>query len=447
MKATTTVSRLFLSHLFATRQAWLLPVAAFAVVSTLGLSVAGGIHFFFTLNNQAENETAGMYMILAALAGILLIMPIASLAGAAAKLLARRRDERLSSLRLLGASSSLLRTLAVAEASVLAVIGSLIGVLGYLVLMPVAGLLHFAGGSIGISGMWLGTPGMLAVLTAIIVIGTVSSITGLRSIEITPLGVRTRQHPARLHWLRIVAAVVLLVAAQLFANIYGAGGIMFAVIMVLAAFAVPMLALHFIGPWLIAAVTRWRLRRAKTAQSLVAARAVLESPQQAWAQIGGVALTTYIGVVAGAGVSLANMGMDDAAASMSNAEIHLMTDLRTGVLLTMVIAFLLSACSVAITQTAQVLDRATLYNGLRRIGMSFAHLQTTRRKAVFGPLSIVLVFTLLSAVITAFPLLGIAVVASPLSMLVISGCCLLGVGLIWGGVQSSVPTLRAVTAD
>src|SRR5690625_3067597 len=171
MKATTTVSRLFLSRLFATRQAWSLPVAAFAVVSTLGLSVAGGIHFFFTLNNQAVNETAGMYMILAALAGILLIMPIASLAGAAAKLLARRRDERLSSLRLLGASSSLLRTLAVAEASVLAVIGSLIGVLGYLVLMPVAGLLHFAGGSIGISGMWLGTPGILAVLTAIIVIG------------------------------------------------------------------------------------------------------------------------------------------------------------------------------------------------------------------------------------------------------------------------------------
>src|SRR5699024_9060023 len=73
------------------------------------------------------------------------------------------------------------------------------------------------------------------------------------------------------------------------------------------------------------------LRRAKTAQSLVAARAVLESPQQAWAQIGGVTLTTYIGVVAGAGVSLANMGMDDAAASMTNAEINLLTDLRTGV--------------------------------------------------------------------------------------------------------------------
>src|SRR5699024_6614823 len=143
-----------------------------------------------------------------------------------------------------------------------AAVGSLLGVLGYLVLMPVAGLLHFAGGPIGTSGMWLGAPGILAVLATIIGIGVVSSFTGLRSIEITPLGVRTSQRPVRLHWLRIVAAVALFVVAQLFANIYGAGSIMLAVVMVLAAFAVPMLALHFIGPWLIAAVTRWRLRRA-----------------------------------------------------------------------------------------------------------------------------------------------------------------------------------------
>src|SRR5699024_12852857 len=96
--------------------------------------------------------------------------------------------------------------------------------------------------------------------------------------------------------------------------------------------------------------------------------------------------------------------------------------LRTGVLLTMVIAFLLSACSVAITQTAQVIDRGALYNGLRRIGMSFTQLQATRRGAVFGPLWIVLIFTILTVVITECPLLGIAVVVSALLLLVISGC-------------------------
>lgn len=448
MSATMTVTRLFLSRLFTQRQAWLLPVAAFAVVSALSLSVAGGVRFFFTLDDAIVSETGAIYMILAGLAAALLVVPVASLAGAAARLLARRRDERLSSLRLLGASAGLLRTLTIVEASVLAIIGSLTGVLGYLVLMPVAGLLHFAGGPIGVAGMWLGFPGMLAVLAGIVLIGIIASIGGLRSVEITPLGVRTRQRPARLHWLRIVVAIVLLIAAQLFANTLGAGDIMVAVVMILAAFAVPMVALHFIGPWLVKLVTRWRLRRAKTASALVAARAVLESPQQAWAQIGGVALTTYIGMVGGAGMSLANMAnQGQNSAAMSPVEQYLVADLRSGVLLTMVIAFLLSACSVAITQTAQVLDRAPLYQGLHRIGMSSAQLESTRRRAVLGPLWIVLVFTLIAAVATALPILGIAVVVSPLSMLVVAVCLALGVGLIWAGVQSSAPTLRNVITN
>src|SRR5699024_11939442 len=118
-----------------------------------------------------------------------------------------------------------------------------LGVGGCLALVPVSGLLHFADGPIVTSGMWLGAPGILAVLATIIGIGVVSSFTGLRSIELTPLGVRTRQRPARLHWLRIVAAVALLVVAQLVAIIYGAGRLMVAVVMVLAAVAVLVLTL------------------------------------------------------------------------------------------------------------------------------------------------------------------------------------------------------------
>src|SRR5699024_12760551 len=158
MSATMTITRLFLSRLFANRQAWLLPVAAFGVVSALSLSVAGGVHFFFNLDEATMAQTGGLYMILASLAAILLVVPVASLAAAAAKLLARRRDERLSSLRLLGASARLLRTLAVVEAAVLAVVGSRVGVIGYVLLMPLAGLFRCAGGTIGIAGTALGCP-------------------------------------------------------------------------------------------------------------------------------------------------------------------------------------------------------------------------------------------------------------------------------------------------
>src|SRR5699024_11335497 len=145
------------------------------------------------------------------------------------------------------ASARLLRTLAVVEAAVLAVVGWLVGVIGYVLLRPLAGLLRFAGGPIGTAGMWLGVPGALIVLAAIVLIGVAASIGGLRSIEITPLGVRTRQRPARVHWLRIVAAVTLLGAAQLFANTAGVGSMMIVVVIVLAAFGEPILDLHFIG--------------------------------------------------------------------------------------------------------------------------------------------------------------------------------------------------------
>lgn len=437
MRATSTILRLFLSRLFTDKKAWVLPVAAFGTVTTLGLLVAGGTSFFWDMTS----ELAIMYQILSVLAVGLLIIPMSSLAGSAARLLARRRDERLSSLRLLGASSGTLRSLAVAEATVLALIGAIVGIVGYLVLMPIVGLLRFAGGTIGASGMWLGIPGVLGVTASIVVIGAVSSFAGLRRIEITPLGVRTRQSTTRVHWARIITAVIILIIAQIASQGYGATGLMMMVIMLVIALSIPLVALSFIGPWLVKKVTEYKLRRANTAEKLVAARTILESPQQAWRQIGGVAVTTYIGVVGGTGTAL----MGSASAESTNPDDAMIaTDISTGVLLTMVIAFLLTACSVGITQAATVLDRAQLYRGLNKIGMTTNSMESVRRKTVFGPLWIVLAFTLACAAISIMPILGSTMLTEPLSMLVITLCLIAGVLLIAGGVRASHPALKRV---
>jgi hypothetical protein len=435
--ATASVLRLFLGRLFADRQAWGLPVAAFAIVGTLTLLVAGGASSFWSITG----DLAGFYLMLSVFALMLLVFPLAGLAGAAAKLLARRRDERLSSLRLLGAGTGTVRTLAVMEAAVLAAVGLVVGVAGYLVLMPVAGLVPFAGRPIGVQGMWLGGPWLAAVLGALLLLAVLSSLAGLRRIEITPLGVRTRQQPARVHWLRVVLAMAGVGVAQLVLQVAGAGNMMLFLIMLLIGFGLPLLALHFIGPWLVAAVTRWSCRRARTSEQLVAARNVLESPQQAWRQVGGLAVTVYIGVVGGAGMGLA----DAASAEGARPEdLMLMADLRTGVLLTMLIAFVLTACSVGITQAAQVLDRAGMYRGLGRLGMTPATMEAIRRRSVFGPLWIVLVFSVGAAVVTTLPMIGAAIVFSPASMALVAGCLAAGVVLIRLGVAASRPTLRGV---
>ena len=109
---------LFVRRLFRERTIWVLPVTAFAVASALTLAVAGGVHFFWTI----PGEMGAFYKVLSSIALALLVLPLASLAGAAARLLARRRDERLSSLRLIGASTATLTGLAVVEATVLAAV-------------------------------------------------------------------------------------------------------------------------------------------------------------------------------------------------------------------------------------------------------------------------------------------------------------------------------------
>jgi hypothetical protein len=434
---TAVVLRLFLSRLFSDRQVWVLPVVAFAVVGSLALTVAGGASFFWSL----PEDVGGLYRILAAFAVMFLVAPMAGLAASASKLLARRRDERLSSLRLLGASSVTVRSLAITEAVVLAATGSLLGVVGYLALMPLVGLLRFAGGPIGVGGMWLGVPGLLAVLAVLLLVALLSSIGGLRRIEITPLGVRTRQTAARVHRLTVVVAVVGVLIAQVLARVYGIGDLAVATTLLLAAFGVPMLALNLLGPWVILVVARRRWRRARGAEELVAARDVLESPRQAWRQVGGVALTTYVGVVGGAGLALAGSA---GSGSARPEDLILLGDLRSGVLLTMMFSFVLAACAVGITQTALVLDRGPLYLGLSRLGMTADQLHRIRRRAVLGSLRIVLGVTVAVAVVTTLPVLGMALVLSPTSVLVIVVCLAAGVGLVRLGVTASRPALRTV---
>ena len=63
-----------------------IPMVAFAVVSALVLTVVGGAQAFW----QWTDEYALTYQILAAVALVLLVLPLAALGGAAARLSARR---------------------------------------------------------------------------------------------------------------------------------------------------------------------------------------------------------------------------------------------------------------------------------------------------------------------------------------------------------------------
>ncbi|GAB3187548.1 FtsX-like permease family protein [Nesterenkonia suensis] len=433
------MNRLFLSRLFSQPQVWGLPVAAFAITSGIAYMVIGGAGWFFRI----EGELAGLYLMLAAVALVLLAVPMVLLMASSARLMARRRDERLSSLRLLGASSRQLRGLALTEAAMLAAVGVTLGALLYLALMPLVGLIPFAGARMGTQGLWMGPVALAVAAATLLSVAVASAAVGMRRIEITPLGVRTRALPARVHWIRLLLAAAGVVLAQVFAQVIGFGSLAVVLTMILAVIAVPLVAVHLLGPWVLKIVAQWQLGRARTAEQLIAARSVLESPQQIWQQIGGIAITTYVGVIAGAGMGLASLA---GGAPMAAEELTLLGDIQRGVLLTLGVSFVMTACAVGISQTAHVLDRRDLYSSLAKMGLELSQLSAIRRLAVMRSLIAVVVIAVVAAALSALPLLGAAVLLAPASAATVAAVLVTGVLVVLLGVVASRPTLRRVTA-
>src|SRR5699024_1733820 len=102
----TRVVPLVLGRKTITSASALLVLSAFFACTTLFLTVAAGAWMFFQTPPSPDPDLQGMdamYKFLASFATILLIIPASTLASASATLSARRQDERLSTMSLLGA--------------------------------------------------------------------------------------------------------------------------------------------------------------------------------------------------------------------------------------------------------------------------------------------------------------------------------------------------------
>ncbi len=129
---------------------------------------------------------------------------------AAARLTSRRRNDRLATLRLLGASTRELWSLTVFEATAIAAAGAATGVPLYAVLLPAVGLLPFFGGPVGVGAVIVDPLLGAGVLASVVLIGAVSAAASLRKVAVTPLGVRTRSEaPAKKTTAFVVGAVLI----------------------------------------------------------------------------------------------------------------------------------------------------------------------------------------------------------------------------------------------
>jgi hypothetical protein len=422
LRATLALIPLFARRRDGDRLAAALPLASFTIVTALLLTVIGGAQAFFRM----DSDNAGFYQMLVVVALALLLVPLFTLGGSAAQLAARRRDDRLASLRLLGATTSTVSLLTIVEAAATALVGAMLGTVVYAALAPLVGLLRFDGVALGAS-MWV--PWLWVPLTWLVVamVAALSAAMGLRQVAVTPLGVRTRQRPRMTRARRAVIAVAIIAVSvtamgQLTA-LGQMGGFLAVLLGVALAFAGGLFALDIIGPWVVKVRALFLLNRADNVERLVAARMILDDPKAAWRQVGGVAVTTFVGVIAGAGLAISNM-------AANTQETLLANDIRTGVLLTLAISFIMVTCTVAINQAATTLDRARVAVCLDRLGVPGSLLASASRRAVMTSLLTVVVGSAIVSGLLVAPLVGAAIFVQPVAVAVVAVVFVGGVLLV-----------------
>ena len=412
-----------------------LPVIAFGVVTALVLTVVGGAQSFWTWTD----DYAALYQALASTALVLLVVPLMSLGGAAARLSARRRDERLSTLRLLGVTPFGVGVATVIESVLLAGAGAIAGVLGYLAVSPLIGLIPFRGEALGTEAVLLPPLQIAIVALGVLLVAAGSAALGLRRVVISPLGVRMRSTATTVHWMRFVlGAAAIAIAFALVNLVPQIAGKVTTIVVLVVLFGLALTVLNLVGPWVLKVTASRQLRRAEMPERLLAARMVLDSPKAAWRQVSGIAMASFMAVFAGTGVSLMNLlGAEDA----DPRGMEIAQDMRTGLIITLVASFLMVAVSVGVNQAAAVLDERDLHRSLHYLGVPMETVDRARRRAIMSPLLVTAIGSALCAAVLVFPLVGIAMIAAPLSLLTITAVVGAGVCVVWASTRTTRPLL------
>lgn len=424
------------------RAAIVLPVVAFAVTTALLLVVTGGTRMFLTAS-PSQGEFGMLYGSLSVLALLLLTVPLATLGAAAARLSSRRRNDRLATFRLIGATSGEVGAITVMEASATALAGTVVGVALYALLLPLVGLVPFFGAPIGAASLWVGWPLVGSACVAVTLLATASAAVSLRRVQLTPLGVRRRTDPPSRRFRSLVIGGIALTGLVLIVfNAAAIGQLVGPIVFIgvlLGVFAGALALLNVIGTPLIAARGRRLARRAPDVARLIAGRELAAHAGPAWRRVSGIAMISFIAVVGGAGMGLAVAGGDaDAGLSVVFA------DIRTGVLVTLGAAFVLVACAVGVTQAASVLEDRDLIVGLDKLGVPERELRRARRLAVMVPLRWAALGGALVGAMLSLPLIGATVLFAPMSLLVIVATFTAGILLVQLAVAATTPLMTSI---
>ena len=407
-----------------------LALVAFGVATAALLVCAGGLLAFRSRADVAGTDSAEYYATLAAVACAAMVVPILTLGGLAARLAASRRDQRLATLRLSGATSGEVVVMTLAEAVGQALLGGVLGVVLYAAVLPALARLDFQGRPFTVEELWVGVPVALLVLVAVALLAVVSGLVGLRRVVIGPLGVTARVSPPRLRWWRAVAVFVLLAGWLVVARSNVATAVILTVLVGVVA------TVNLVGPYLVMLLGFVVARASRRFPTLLAARRLVDDPRSTWRAVSAIGLGVIV-----AGLSTMVAGSGDTGGP--DGYEFLGPDMATGAFLTLAIIAVVSATSTGVVQAARVLDQREQYRALALAGAGEGSLHAARTREVALPL---VVTVLLAGGMTLALMVPFAQRIGPELLVRFVVAVLAALALMVASVLVSRPLVRSVCA-
>ncbi len=408
----------------------ILAIIAFAVTTAISLVVLGGWRAFSVRAVGAMGD-ADVYPAFAAIASVLLLIPLYGLGAAAARLAMARRDERLAALRLAGATTRQVYTLTLLDAASQALIGAVIGAVTYFGLIPIVQLVVFQGRPFGFGELVVPPWVFPVAVIGVVAIALVSAASSLRKVVISPLGVARRVTPARLHWSRVIP---LAVAAIGFAVAMKSGNAGFVVLLIFLGGGLAVL--NLIGPLVIMVLGRMWAARARTPEALIAARRLIDNPKNAWRTVGGVGLATFI----------AGLTATVAAFSTPDDPDPFLADMARGGLLTLVITAVVAAVSTGVLQAGRVIDQRSEYRAMNLAGMDMKRMNKARNKETQVPLLGAIALGSSVMVLFVIPVFSASIFAVPAVLWQYALSIVIAALLVIAGAAASGIVLKTVVA-
>jgi len=246
-------------------------------------------------SEAAPSQSGQVLVVIGALA---LLVPIAVLVATAARLAAAQREQRLATLRLVGASPAQTRRVAAMEGGLVGLVGAIAGWGLFAALQPaIAGLpLNPSEGTRFFADDLWPRPGVVALVLVLTPLVTMTAaVASLRRLDISPLGVSRRApvgQPSALRIAPLVLALPLFALAMWTAS-HGeeSDG---AVALIGSSFVLVIAGIVSAGPLLVWAISAWLARHARGPAGLVAARRLAADPRAGYRAIGGVVLAVFV---------------------------------------------------------------------------------------------------------------------------------------------------------